>query len=380
MEEIRILHTSDVHLGAPFLFLETRGGQQRIALREALERLVKTAREERFHLLVVAGDLFDAAVEVSDADVSFAIRCLSGAGPLCRVVILPGGHDCYAAGSVYERERGRFEESGNVHILAPGRRVIEFPDLSLAVHGVALTASVPRESGFAGLVPLERCRWNVCLAHGSMEGFSSALESGEEPLRAGDLDPGFDYAALGHWHSHLVVRASRPVIVYSGSPEVVARDQYEAGSGVAVTLAGGEARFERVPAGKRRIARRTVECTGLRTTEDLVRAVLAAEPPDGNSILELSLSGLIGIDAALDAEEALAALRESYFSARISGKEPSRAIAKDELLAVPEETVAGRFVRAMLRRIEGSEGEARALYEEALQLGYQLFKGRNLLG
>jgi hypothetical protein len=34
----------------------------------------------------------------------------------------------------------------------------------------------------------------------------------------------------------------------------------------------------------------------------------------------------------------------------------------------------------MLKKIESSEGETRELYEEALQLAYQLFKGRDLLG
>jgi len=357
-----------------------KGNEQRLALRQALERVVRAAGERHAHLLLIAGDLFDSAFGVSDADVSFAVRCLSGAGPGCQVVILPGGHDHYAPGSVFERERRRFEEGGNVRILTPARRVIEFPELSLAVHGAALVANVPLEDGFSRLAPLAAYRWNVCLAHGPVEGFSAGLEPEEEPLRLGALAAGFDYVALGHWHSQLVVSRSRPAAAYSGSPEVVARDQYEAGSALAVRLSSGAALMERIPVGARRIARHTVDCTGLQTTEDLVRAVLAAEPPDGDCILELSLAGLIGIDAALDTAEALAVLQQKYFSARMAGREPAREISRDELLAVPEETVAGKFVRGMLRRIESSEGEKREIYEAALQIGYQLFRGRNPIG
>jgi len=37
-------------------------------------------------------------------------------------------------------------------------------------------------------------------------------------------------------------------------------------------------------------------------------------------------------------------------------------------------------VRGMLKRIEGAEGDTKDLYAEALQVGYQLFKGRDLIG
>jgi len=70
METIKLLHIADVHIGAPFQFLGRRGGEQRLALREALARVALIAREERYHLLVIAGDLFDSAYEASDADVS----------------------------------------------------------------------------------------------------------------------------------------------------------------------------------------------------------------------------------------------------------------------------------------------------------------------
>jgi len=52
----------------------------------------------------------------------------------------------------------------------------------------------------------------------------------------------------------------------------------------------------------------------------------------------------------------------------------------EELIAVPADTVAGAFVRGMMKRIEGAGEDERDLYEEALQLGYQMFKGRDLIG
>jgi hypothetical protein len=72
-------------------------------------------------------------------------------------------------------------------------------------------------------------------------------------------------------------------------------------------------------------------------------------------------------------------LEERYFSVRFSGEPPAREIAREVLLKVPEETVAGSFVRLLLARIERAEGDERKRLEEALQVGYQLFRGRNPL-
>ncbi len=380
MAEIKVLHTSDIHLGAPFLFLAARGNEQRLALREALARITRIAREENFDALLIAGDLFDSAFGASETDVSFAIGCCADAGPACRVVILPGSHDFYSAGSVFERERARFEASGNVHVLTPERKMVELPELSLAVHGKALTSNNAVESAFSGLIPMKQHRWNICLAHGSVEGRSAALEPRENPLRLGELDAGFDYVALGHWHSYLVVREKSPAVAYSGSPEIIARDQRGAGSVVSVACTERGIKLERLPVGEKRIMEVAMDCTGLASTEEFTKKVLGLAAPDKNLIVELSLIGLIGIDAVFDPGQALAELEQSYFSVRLRGKGPGREISKEELINVPEDTVAGKFVRRMLRKIDDAEGQKRELLEEALQLGYQLFKGRDLIG
>jgi exonuclease SbcD len=380
MDTLKMLHTSDVHIGAPFQFLKMKGSEQRLALREALARIVRIAREERYHLIIIAGDLFNSAFGSAESDISFVIGLLHDAGVLCHVVILPGGHDYYAPGSIYEREMKRFEAGGNVHILTPEKRVIEIPALSLAVHGKALLSNVAADSGLAGLAPIANSRWNVCLAHCSVAGFSADLDAGETPARLEDLAEGFDYVALGHWHSYRVVREQAPPVLYSGSPEIVARDQQGAGFAVSVSLSAEGVVFERVSVGRRRIRKHFLDCTGVQSTEEFVKKILASVPADPDLILELSLGGLVGIESALDPERGSTELERHYFSVRLAGKGPSREISAGELLLVPEDTVAGTFVRRMLKKIEESEGEERGIREEALQVGYQLFKGRDLIG
>jgi exonuclease SbcD len=379
MNELRVLHTSDLHIGAPFLFLKTRGNEQRAAIREVLARIAQMAREENYHALLIAGDLFDSAFEASETDVSFAIGCCRGAGPLCQVVILPGSHDHYSPGSVFERERSRFEASGNVHVLRPERAVIELPELSLAVHG-ALPGPAGAGSALAGLAPLTTCRWNICCAHGSVEGATAGVDPREQTLCIDELAPGFDYVALGHWHSYRVVRERGPAIVYSGAPEIIARDQRGAGSVVSILAGADWLRFERRAVGRRKVAELEVDCTGIEAGEELVQKVLRAVPPDKDVILELCLTGLIDTEAVFDPMQSLEALEGSFFSVRLTGHGPGRRISREELLRLSEDTVAGSFVRVMLGRIDRAQGESKELLEEALQVGYQLFRGRNIIG
>jgi DNA repair exonuclease SbcCD nuclease subunit len=56
---LRILHTSDVQLDAPFHFLGDKGQRHRQQLRETFRRIVDMAAEAGFDLLLITGDLFN---------------------------------------------------------------------------------------------------------------------------------------------------------------------------------------------------------------------------------------------------------------------------------------------------------------------------------
>jgi len=378
MKQIRLLHTSDIHIGARFDFLGSKGDRQREAIRNAFTRIAGMAGGEGFDLLLIAGDLFDSAYQVAESDLAFVLGALAGTGG-CRTVILPGSHDFWAPGGVYEREMDRFEAAGDVTLLTPERPRAVFDDLSVAVTGAVLTVPNAPAVPIAGIKPDARYSRNILMLHGSVTGAAGVSEPGDNAIEFETLEGGFDYVALGHWHSYLVV-AEAPHAVYSGSPELIARDQRGAGAAVSVVLSERGSAVERVPIGVRRVRRHTVDCTALRTTEGLVRKVVEGVAPDGDTVLELAFSGVVAADAAMDPALAVRELESRYFSVRLSGDPPERFIPQEELLTVPGDSVAGRFVRLMLERIDGARSAERRELEEALQIGYQLFRGRNPLG
>src|SRR5215469_4690928 len=85
---MRILHTSDWHLGRSLHRADLRDAQQRF-----LDHLVDTARAERVDAVLVAGDVYDRAVPSLDAVAlcEQALVRLRETGT--RVILISGNHD-----------------------------------------------------------------------------------------------------------------------------------------------------------------------------------------------------------------------------------------------------------------------------------------------
>ncbi len=101
MAGIRFLHLADVHLGLRVTrFGEDVGRKLREARFQALDKAVQWAEQERVDCIVIAGDLFDDnAVSLGDAQRAYErLR-----GRPMPVYVLPGNHDPYCAGSVWQR-------------------------------------------------------------------------------------------------------------------------------------------------------------------------------------------------------------------------------------------------------------------------------------
>jgi len=86
---MKILHTSDWHLGQNFMFHDRRREHSLF-----LEWLLAKIREHRVDLLIIAGDIFDTGTPPNYAEELY-FRFLAGVAHLkfCHVVVLGGNHD-----------------------------------------------------------------------------------------------------------------------------------------------------------------------------------------------------------------------------------------------------------------------------------------------
>lgn len=203
---LRVLHTSDVHLGNEYT--------PDLAA-QALRAVVAAARRARADAILLAGDVFDHN-RVSDATVALLLDELARfAGP---AVILPGNHDCYDERSVYRRPLFQ-RRPANVHlILSEENPALHFAELDVELWGRPVVDHHPGFRPLRDAPPRVRGRWRIVLAHGHVEpasaaGFRSSPIAPEE-IAATDCD----YLALGHWDRMVDVSHGPVVARYSGAP------------------------------------------------------------------------------------------------------------------------------------------------------------------
>ena len=110
---MRILHTSDWHLGRQFHGISLLDDQ-----RHALNHLLRIVRDERVDVVVVAGDIYDRAVPPAEA-VELLDEVLHALSYDCGVpvILIAGNHDSPERLGFGARQLAR----GGVHITGPLR-------------------------------------------------------------------------------------------------------------------------------------------------------------------------------------------------------------------------------------------------------------------
>jgi exonuclease SbcD len=235
---MRILHTSDWHLGRSFHGTGTLDAQ-----RIFLDSLEKTVREEGVDVVLVAGDVYDRALPAVDvvALLDEALDRLTVAG--AQVVISSGNHDSATRLGF----GGRLFSRGGVHLRTRIEDIavpVTWPlgqDAELAVYGIpyleprvvadGLAADAGTHTAVTGAA-LDRIREDlgrraegrrvvsIVMAHTFAAG--GAPTDSERDLAIGGLGAvplslfdGFDYSALGHLHGRQKLSET---VRYSGSP------------------------------------------------------------------------------------------------------------------------------------------------------------------
>ena len=236
---MRVLHTSDWHLGRSFHGVDILEHQ-----RAFVTWLIRLVESEQIELVVVAGDVYDRAVPPLAA-VSLWEEAVIGITRTCPMLVTSGNHDSptrlgfagpllaqsglHLRTSVDDIERPLLiEGAGGVTLAAYGIPYLE-PDLHREAlgaersHTAVLDAAMDRVR--ADLATRGDVRTLVA-AHAFITGTGPAVVSeSERDLRVGGIGDapasvftGVDYVALGHLHGAQEVSAEPHSAAYSGSP------------------------------------------------------------------------------------------------------------------------------------------------------------------
>ena len=197
-EEVRLLHTSDIHVGD--------GIDHRV-----VAELVDAAIAHEVDAVLLVGDTFDHN-RVPTHVAQLLVDELARLGDVT-VVVLPGNHDCLVPGAVWRR----VALPPNVHVMTDGDgEHLEIAALDLAIWGrphpdygdLRPLAGVPARGGR---------RWHVALAHGHLvlraDDLHRAYQITPDEIAASD----HDYVALGHWDVPHDMSSGGVSAHYSGS-------------------------------------------------------------------------------------------------------------------------------------------------------------------
>ncbi len=374
---MKILHTADLHLGARFGMLgQEKGAAQRSQLLKTLELIGQTAVSERVDAVIIAGDLFDGNAPSTRS----VERVLAVAGRLAResirVFIIPGTHDCYDASSVWRSID--LPDARRITLFTDETGPVSVPELELTVYGLVFPGKKAPAGALAGLKRTGRDGLHVGIVHGSLA-IPGVVEDDSLIFTAEEASAtGMDYLALGHWHSFRQERFGNVVACYPGAPEFVSIDQTGAGSVALVDIGrqGGVA-VEPRTVGARRFESLEVPVDGVASAGDIVQIVRPKADPD--LVLDVVLSGLCSFDLEVDPEELAAELRDGFFHLRFRDRSHPM-LDEVSVSELAETTVAGKFARIMVARIEAAEASDKAACEEALRLGVALLEGKRVLG
>jgi exonuclease SbcD len=280
---MRLLHTSDWHLGRQF-----HGASLLQEQAAALDRIVALATEAEVDAVLIAGDLYDRAIPPAEAVQLFndTLARLSRAG--AAVVAIAGNHDSHVRVSIYDpllsafgvTIRGDVRRAAEPVLVTPRRggapvAIYPLPYLEPSVDGPLLAALGEAAHDEAAGTParlshqevtrraLERIHHDresrpqhrsVLVAHTFVAGGETS--ESERELTVGNVDrvsvetfAGFDYVALGHLHGSQ--QLDGPRVAYSGTPLPYSfSEQHHSKSVRIVELdAGGAAAVEIVPLG-----------------------------------------------------------------------------------------------------------------------------------
>ncbi len=361
---IRILHTADLHLDAPFPALGEREGRRREAFIKTFERMVTLAIKNDVQLFLVAGDLFDSPRPTSATlgKVQAGFKRLSDRGIV--PVLLPGTHDgMVAADSVYRRA----EFPGAVLL---GEPVVEEP-VQIEVRGEQVFLygfayrSFASDEALAGMS--RRCKEGVHigLLHGSRQGSPEwEYRKKDLPFTGPQLKQwGLDYVALGHYHGFEIIEdAGRVCACYPGSPEGKRFGENGPRHCALVTVEEGRATVEPTVVNSQVLEEDELDLTGCESQQSAVEAICAKGRPD--LLLRLRLTGIV--EAPLDLEGLHGRCGDGFFHLEL--KDRTRLFDSDFARRIEqEETVRGVFVRQVRTLMETTPAEQRPVLEEAFR-------------
>jgi DNA repair protein SbcD/Mre11 len=362
---MKLVHTSDIRLGAGFSGLKLAGDKIRAGLKAALVRVVDYALNEKADLVIISGNLFDNH-EVSKNLQDFTASQLRRLDPI-PVIVLPGNRDSLSDASFWRTWEG-IRQPSNIYLLSEKKKpYIKIPALDCTVYGMAPSGSDDSKLSQKRLGALQSSKYHIAVICGNM----ADLGGGDT---AAELLGHYDYVALGGQLAFLDLSCPNYRATFSGAPESLNFEANNAGNLALIQIEEPKkAIVSRIPFGKFEWKQVEFQAKEIANNEDLLQKIREQAGPD--VFLKAKLSGLALFEAALDQQMVQNLTQDEFAYLDIV----------DDMIVFPEnvaevkaseKTILGQYLRLISKKLHESNETEKAHLEKSIKVGYSLLSGR----
>ncbi len=216
-----LLHISDTHLGKRQYNLDER--EQDIY--DTFTQLIDLAIEERVKAVIHTGDLFDQPNPSNNAlyHAMKEVKRLTDTG--IQFLSIPGDHDTPKRSG--EKFPQKIVEAVGLKLLLDTSIELQDGNVKVRIVGIKHKPSIVAEELVEQLKntkPVPSCK-NVIMLHQGIRQILPYAYSWQ--ISQGDIPQGFDYYALGHFHTRILQRFGGGTLGVAGSPDIIREDEIE---------------------------------------------------------------------------------------------------------------------------------------------------------
>ena len=361
MNNVKILHTADIHIGARDAFLGVAAESRRFETLLTFERIVDLAKEKSADMLIIAGDLF----ENNTVEAAFVAGVFDKIAqiPEIKVIFAAGNHDPLTADSPFLTRT----LPENLYVLPAKDSVITFEDIKAKVYGRSFESVYLKGEEEFTISP-DSNYVNIMVQHGELRADLGSDYNSITPKFV--KKSGMDYIALGHVHARTPIgKIENTHFAYCGCPEGQGFDELDQKGVYLGTVSKSGCELEFIPISKRQHIVRKIDITGAEDITERVLTDLKANFENfADNLYKIELVGSIPPETELNLAEITARLSAVLYFVKLRDKTE---FAIDLKLLASEPTLKGVFVKNMLAQLETADDKE--AITRALNIGLRAF-------
>jgi len=319
LEALRFIHCADLHIDTPFKGVANVNTDLRDLLYgstfQSYCNIVELAISEKVDCVIISGDVYDSANKSLQAQFRFrnGLRRLSENG--ISTFVVSGNHDPEDSWSA------TLEPVERVHVFRSDEvesyPVVRNGDTIAQVHGISFARRDTFENLALRFESVEASVPRIGVLHANLGTNTGHLPYA--PCTVEDLSGrAFDYWALGHVHTHSIVKGAQPAIVYPGCSQSTSSRETGAKGCCLVTIElGADPDIQFIPTDIVRYASTDMDISACGTVDDVLSSIkeecekVSSQLDQRHAIIRLTLTGRTELRAELHRGSAVEDLTEA---------------------------------------------------------------------